>query len=240
MARPGTSGAGASALAQYRAQWRAGRPRRLLVRLALSAAAFTVVAWAWSWQAGLAAAAVVALADTLQRWRVHSPAAAWRKGARGERATARRLRSLELAGYAVLHDRRLPRSKANLDHLVIGRAGVIVIDSKQWHRNTRISGRHGQLWIGRRPADALVKAAAFEARRVAELLRAAGWTVPVTPVVAVHGARLPRWGTLTVSGVTLLRAGRVCGWILRRPARLEAGQVAALGVAAERLFPSYS
>ncbi|MGP4105380.1 hypothetical protein [Nonomuraea sp. KM90] len=66
-----------------------------------------------------------------------------------------------------------------------------------------------------------MKAAAFEARRVAELLRAAGWTVPVTAVVAVHGARLPRRGTLTVSGVTLLRAGRVCGWILCRPARVE-------------------
>ncbi|MEV4177039.1 nuclease-related domain-containing protein [Nonomuraea sp. NPDC049709] len=114
MARPRASGASASALAQYRTQWRAGRPRRLLVQLTLSAAALAVVAWVWNWQAGLAAAAVVALADTLQRWRVHSPAAGWCKGARGERATARRLRSLELAGYAVLHDRRLPRSKANI------------------------------------------------------------------------------------------------------------------------------
>ncbi|MBF8191384.1 hypothetical protein ITP53_37935 [Nonomuraea sp. K274] len=97
--------------AQYRTQWRAGRPRRLLVRLALSVASFAVAAWAWSWWVGLAAAAVAAAADTFQRWRVHPPAAAWRKGAR---ATARRLRALELAGYAVLHDRQLPRSKANI------------------------------------------------------------------------------------------------------------------------------
>lgn len=59
-------------------------------------------------------------------------------------------------------------------------------------------------------------------------------------VVAVHGARLPRWGTLSVSGVTLLRADRVCGWILRRPTRLQAAQVASLGAAAERLFPPYA
>ncbi|GAA3620265.1 hypothetical protein GCM10022419_127390 [Nonomuraea rosea] len=131
------------------------------------------------------------------------------------------------------------RYRAVLDHLVIGRGGVVVVDSKQWHRNTRISGRQGRLWIGRRPADTLVKAAAFEARRVAELLRGAGWAVPVTAVVAVHGARLPRWGALTVSGVTLLRAGRVCGWIRRRPARLDAGQVASIGAVAERLFPPY-
>ncbi|MEV1168730.1 hypothetical protein [Nonomuraea sp. NPDC049784] len=115
-----------------------------------------------------------------------------------------------------------------------------MISSKRWHRNTRISGRQGQLWIGRRPADTLVKAAAFEARRVAELLRAAGWTVPVTAVITVHDARLLRWGVLTVSGVTLLRASRVYGWILRRPARLDDGQVASPGAAAERLFPPYA
>jgi hypothetical protein len=180
---------------------------------------------------------VVALADTVRRWRVHSPAAAWRKGAIGERATARRLRSLERAGYRVLHDRALPRSRANLDHLVIGRCGVVVVDSKRWHRNTRISGGKGRLWIGRRPADAVVKATVYEARRVGEILREAGWSVPVMVVVAVHGAKMPRWGALLVSGVTLLRAGRLCGWIRRHPARLDDAQVAALGTAAERLFP---
>ncbi|MFI9838208.1 hypothetical protein ACIHFD_14305 [Nonomuraea sp. NPDC051941] len=96
------------------------------------------------------------------------------------------------------------------------------------------------MWIGRRPADTLVKAAAFEARRIVELLRAAGWTVPVTAVVAVPDARLLRWSVLTVSGVTLLRASRVCGWILRRPARLDDGQVASPGASAERLFPPYA
>lgn len=33
---------------------------------------------------------------------------------------------------------------------------------ERWYRNTRISGRQGRLWIGRRPADTLVKAAACE------------------------------------------------------------------------------
>ncbi|MEV1168729.1 hypothetical protein [Nonomuraea sp. NPDC049784] len=101
-------------LAQYRAQWRAGQPRRLLVRLTLPVAAFAGAAWAWSWWAGLVAAAVVALVDTVKRWRVHSPAGAWRKGAIGERTTARRLHALNLAGYAAPHDRQLPRARANI------------------------------------------------------------------------------------------------------------------------------
>ncbi|MGI5292989.1 nuclease-related domain-containing protein [Nonomuraea polychroma] len=241
MVRPAASGAGASARARYRVLWRAGRSRRLLVRLTLSVTAFALVGWLWGWQWGLVAGVIVAAVDTVQRWRAHSPAAAWRKGALGEQATARRLRKLELmAGYTVLHDRALPRSRANLDHLVIGPCGVVLVDSKRWHRDTRISRGNGRLWIGRRPADSVVKATVFEARKVAEVLRAAGWPVQVTTVVAVHGAKLPRWGAMTVAGVTLLRAGRLCGWIRRHPARLDAGQVASLGAVADQLFPPYT
>lgn len=239
MARLGMSGAGASAQAEYVRRWRAGRQRRVLVRVALSVAAFAVVTWAWDWRVGMLAAVVVAVGDMIERWRVHSPTVAWRKGAIGERATARRLRSLELAGYTVLHDRVLPGSRANIDHLVIGRCGVVLVDSKRWHRNTRISGGKGRLWVGRRPAESVVKATVFEARRVGEILRSAGWAVTVVPVVAVHGAKLPRWGALMVTGVTLLRAGRLGGWIRRHPARLDPGQVTSLSAAAERLFPPY-
>jgi hypothetical protein len=39
---------------------------------------------------------------------------------------------LEREGWAVLHDLAIPGSQANLDHLVIGRGGVLVIDSKQY------------------------------------------------------------------------------------------------------------
>lgn len=239
VSRRGRPGAGASAQAEYRRRWRAGRKQRLLVRVVLSVAVFAVVTWAWDWRAGVLAAVVVAVGDMIERWRVHSPATAWRKGAIGERATARRLRSLESAGYTVLHDRVVPGSRANLDHLVIGRCGVVLVDSKRWHRNTRISTGKGRLWVGRRPAESVVKATVFEARRVGEVLRSAGWAVTVVPVVAVHGAKLPRWGALMVTGVTLLRAGRLRGWIRRHPARLEPGQVAPLSVAAEQLFPPY-
>jgi hypothetical protein len=37
-----------------------------------------------------------------------------------------------LAGVRVLHDRRVPGSKANIDHLSVGPAGVFVIDAKQY------------------------------------------------------------------------------------------------------------
>lgn len=56
----------------------------------------------------------------------------WRQGARGEVRTAARLaRHLEGSGVRLLHDRRVPRhGQRNIDHIAIGPAGVLVIDSK--------------------------------------------------------------------------------------------------------------
>ncbi len=35
-------------------------------------------------------------------------------------------------GLGVLHDRRIPGSKANIDHIVVGPAGVFAIDTKRY------------------------------------------------------------------------------------------------------------
>jgi hypothetical protein len=66
------------------------------------------------------------------RFRPSPDAVAWRRGATGERRTARLLDPLERQGWVVLHDLAVPGSRANLDHLVIGPGGVFAIDSKQY------------------------------------------------------------------------------------------------------------
>ncbi|MFI6705380.1 nuclease-related domain-containing protein [Nonomuraea sp. NPDC050478] len=105
--------------------------------------------------------------------------ASWRNGAAGQPATARRLRTLELAGYTVLHDLAIPRSNTNIDHLVIGPTGVFVIDSKKGHRRTTIRAASGTLCA---PSDKVVRPVLFEARRAGEVLsQAAGRRVEVTP-----------------------------------------------------------
>lgn len=55
---------------------------------------------------------------------------AWKVGAEGERRVAEVL--AEAQGVEVLHDRRIPGSKANLDHIAIGPSGVWVIDAKKY------------------------------------------------------------------------------------------------------------
>lgn len=56
-------------------------------------------------------------------------ARAWHAGAAGERRTARLLRRLP-PGWHVWHDLAVPRSRANIDHLVAGPGGLYLIDSK--------------------------------------------------------------------------------------------------------------
>lgn len=235
---PRGSQAGASAHAQYRYLWARGRPRRLTARLLLAGAAFAAATWLLSWRAGIAAAVLVAAADTARKWHHHSAAAAWRKGARGERHTARILRRLEQHGYTVLHDRALPGSRANIDHLIIGPSGVWVVDSKAWHPATRITRRRGQIWVGQRPADRISAPLAYETRAVERALGCRlGAPVTVGALVAVHGPWLPRWRVWRTDGVPLLPARRVPGWIRRHPVEhLAHGDVERLAVLAEQVL----
>lgn len=67
---------------------------------------------------------------------------AWVKGAAGERIIGDSLDGLRSEGFAVLHDRRIPGTRANIDHIVVSPAGVFVVDAKNW------SGRVEQRDVG--------------------------------------------------------------------------------------------
>lgn len=88
---------------------------------------------------------------------------AWRQGAVGERAVARRLDQLVARGVEVLHDRRIPGTKANIDHIAVSTSGVYVIDAKNYTGAVRVdweggllSPRRYKLLVGRRDATKLV------------------------------------------------------------------------------------
>jgi hypothetical protein len=82
-------------------------------------------------------------ADLRRRWGRLAPLAelvsgpkqstqAWAQGAEGEARLAAYLER-ELAGMAILlHDRRIPGSRANIDHVAVGPSGVWVIDAKRY------------------------------------------------------------------------------------------------------------
>lgn len=69
---------------------------------------------------------------------------AWSAGAAGEARVAAILDTLQAQGWMVLHDVHWPgRPKANLDHVLIGPGGVIVVDAKNWSGDVQL--RNGVL-----------------------------------------------------------------------------------------------
>jgi len=169
---------------------------------------------------------VAALAAAAAGWGLRfrpSPAAiAWRRGAEGERRTARLLDPLQRHGWAILHDLALPGSRANIDHLVIGPGGVLVIDSKQYRGRLQLDGS-GRLWHGRYPLAPTLRAVSFEADQAAQVLPDPG--MAVVPIVAVHGAQVP-WGKVVTDGVPVLSARRLPSLLCQLPAVLGPERVA--------------
>jgi hypothetical protein len=139
------------------------------------------------------------------RFRPSPDAVAWRRGAVGERRTARFLAPMERHGWTVLHDLAVPGSRANLDHLVIGPGGVFAVDSKQ-HRGRLQLDPSGRLWHGRYPLAPALRAVSFEADQAARVLPDSG--VVVVPIVAIHGAQVP-WGKVVMNGVPVVPARRL-------------------------------
>jgi hypothetical protein len=158
------------------------------------------------------------------RFRPSPEARAWRRGAAGERRTARLLGPLERHGWAVLHDLAVPRSRANIDHFVIGPGGVFVIDSKQYRGRLQLD-RYGRLWHGRYPLGPTLQVVSFEADQAALVLTDPD--VVVVPIVAVHGAQVP-WGKVVMDGVPVVAARRLPSMLRQLPAVLGPERVAVL------------
>jgi hypothetical protein len=156
------------------------------------------------------------------RFKPSPDAVAWRRGASGERRTARMLSPLERHGWVVLHDLAVPGSQANLDHLVIGPGGVFAIDSKQYRGRLQLDAV-GKLWHGRYPLAPALRAVSWEADQAARVLPDPG--MAVVPIVAVHGAQVP-WGKVVTHGVPVLPARRLPSMLCQLPAMLGPERIA--------------
>jgi hypothetical protein len=113
---------GASAHAEYRrrralelAAWTPSLTWRIGAVLAVGLAAWLLTTQAVPHLAALAGITVAAGLAWRLRLRSSPDALAWRRGATGERRTARLLAPLERRGWAVLHDLAIPGSPANID-----------------------------------------------------------------------------------------------------------------------------
>ena len=172
--------------------------------------------------AGNRARAARAAADwhTRKAERAARVADALEKGERGELAAAVLLAPLNNHGFHRLDDRAVPDSDANVDHLLAGPPGVIIVDAKNWSgsltiadRAVRHNGRSRRQMIEGMRALAVV---------VADLLHEAfpEMRVPVWPVAAFVGEARPAVRSV-VERVHILDGEDVEAWALAQPAVLQ-------------------
>ena len=133
----------------------------------------------------------------------------WRTGAEGEEQTARRLNALlHGRGVVLVHDRRMPRSRANIDHLAIGPGGVTVIDTKKISGKVRVrrdggmlSASRARLEIGGHDQTRLVDGVCRQVAVVTEVL---GGTVGVIGAMCfVESDGLPLFSNMKLDGVRI-------------------------------------
>lgn len=139
---------------------------------------------------------------------------AWDLGAHGEEVFATSLDRLADAGLYFLHDRRIPATRANIDHIVIAPSGVYVIDAKNYTGRAQLSVTGGifsprieKLKVGRRDCTKLVDGVHKQVDRVSELLArdGIGQDVPVRGMLCfVEGDWPLLGGSFTVGGLEVL------------------------------------
>ena len=156
----------------------------------------------------------------------------WETGADGEEKTARALESLP-ASWHVLHDRKIPRSVANIDHIVIGPPGVFVIESKDYAGDLSVAG--GEIRVAGRKRTAWLGEVAREAEAVNRALADAGFSIETIAVLCVHRARLP-FIRRSIEGVEIRNGSDLVPYLTKRPATLESSVADEVAAALDRVL----
>lgn len=129
----------------------------------------------------------------------------WHRGAIGEEETAKTLASLP-SSFVVLHDRTIPRSSANIDHIAIGPPGVFVIETKRL--SGRLTVRGDEVFVAGRRRTRIVEPARWE----------------VTALLCIHRAELP-WRIARVGGVAIVSGRGLTAALTEAPEVLAADQI---------------
>lgn len=118
-------------------------------------------------------------------------------GAVGEERLGARLDSLASEAIAVLHDRRIPGTRANIDHIVITAGGIWVVDAKRYKGRPELKIEGGilrprveKVLVGRRDCTKLVDGVLKQV----ELVREVVGDLPVTGALCFVEADWPLVG----------------------------------------------
>jgi Nuclease-related domain len=221
-------------------------PRMRIWRWRIVVAVVIMVAFSilFSWPWGLTLAVIAIIADTIYRSRRGSAGKVRMTGA--QRRTRRQLAKLGRAGYRAMNGNVIPDSEEQIDHLVVGPAGVFAIDSEAWDKHLIVRTRNArQLWHGPFSMKDRLEHAHWESQRAADLLSGEmGKPVAVRPAMAVYGPKIP-WDVATIREVDVFSGPRLRKYLRRRARQTDAGpltddEIERIYAAASKAFPHLS
>ena len=147
---------------------------------------------------------------------IHPEERAWRAGADGEEKVAKRLQALG-EEWRVIHSLPVGERDSDIDHVVIGPAGVFTLNTKN-RSGSKVWVAERSFLVNGQRTDYL-RNSYFEADRASKYLSAAcGARIPVEPIIVVMAA------SLTIKAqppdVHIVAWKQIARWLSRRPAVL--------------------
>jgi Nuclease-related domain len=208
------------------------------------AAGWAYVIWRWvphgHFYSGLLGGACVGMIS----WVRDEPPefiAKWKRGADGERQTARALRGLSEGGWCAVHDKTTGRG--NIDHVAVGPSGVFLLESKNLSGTIQIDARGLTTVFGDAAIDSYTNghladwmrgSAARLKERIEDATHLRTW---VSAVVVIWG-EFPQ-GRYEHDRVTYVAGDSLREWLESLPVRLDAREVSliSLGLKADVVVP---
>lgn len=142
---------------------------------------------------------ILALQDPPQHER------SWAHGAGGEELVARAL-AKHCPDVAVLHDRRIPGSRANIDHIAVAATGVWVIDTKRYKGSLQVTAplfSKPVLKVAGRDQTKLVDGLTQQVELVTAVVADIGLDVPVHGCLCFVDTELPLFGAPAIRGLKI-------------------------------------
>jgi hypothetical protein len=154
----------------------------------------------------------------------HNQERAWRRGAEGEVEVGRQLRKLG-DRWKVIHGVPVDNHDTDIDHIVIGPAGVFSLNTKN-HLGGRVTATSTAIYVNGTFQPYLAKSRAEGKRATKRLTISCGYEVIVNPLIVIMADELKIKGL--TEGVHVVGRKRIVRWLLSQPQSLVQEEVEAI------------